>query len=149
MKPEPSDTHDTLPQFQICKGTRSIRKKDAAGNLVWQDYRPRGGEDIEADALESLYVNALREGIEEIGLIPENITKVVEWGRVQFQSETRKTPVGLWLYLAEVRNPEHFAAPSIHDAKTAECRWLTLPQDAHLIRPDHLIILQEVQRYFT
>lgn len=143
MKPSPSGTHETDPQFQICKGTRAKRK-----NGDWVDYRPNVKEKVAPEDLEDFYINALREGIEEIGLRTANLNAVYEWGRTEFLSESRHTPITMWLYLANLKDPQDFGTPSEYDAKTGACAWLTLPEDAAKIRPDHLKILEKVTGYF-
>lgn len=143
MKPSPSGTHETDPQFQICKGTRAKRK-----NGEWVDYRPNVKEKVAPEDLEDFYINALREGIEEIGLRTANLNAVYEWGRTEFLSESRHTPITMWLYLANLKDPQDFGTPSVYDAKTGACAWVKLPEDADKIRPDHLKILEKVTGYF-
>ena len=130
MKPQARHADLPPPEFQICKGTRMQQLQDG----TWHDIR--GG--TVGDAPEPLVVTALREGLEEIGLIPTNISSIYDVGGYDFSSAATGKTLHMWLFAAEVKNATDFMRP---DSSTADCRWLTLEEFAIAGREDHHYIL--------
>lgn len=141
---KPTGAHPELgePAFQIAKGTREIFMDGE-----WQNYYPNPKTAKIARAhperIESLFVNAMREGIEEIGLKPENVLSVQDAGRVDYTSESSGKPKSMWCFLAQVQDQNDFMEPDKEHADTGVCQWFTL-EDENLaeVRADHLKILQ-------
>ena len=130
MKPHARHADLPPPEFQICKGTRMQQLPDE----TWQDVRTGPmGENPEA-----LAVTALREGIEEIGLIPANIATLYDIGGFDFSSAATGKTRCMWLFAAGMKSATDFIRP---DNSTADCRWLTLDEFAVAGRKDHHYIL--------
>jgi len=142
MKPIGANPELGDPGFQIGKGSREILIDGE-----WVNYRPREHKSLASPrTLESLYVNALREGIEEIGLEMANIQAIQEWGVVEFKSERSGNIKTMWLFLAEIENPEHFGEPDEEHGNTESRGWFALGDETDAdIRPDHKQVLQTIE----
>lgn len=130
------------PQFQIPKGTREGLTKQGE----WEDYSPRHKKNFRE--IEELSFTAVREAIEECGLVTDNVHSLFDFGIVEFLSAKNKIPKTLWLFSAYVEDRENFISPHATLATTETCEWfdITREKDATEIRPDHLEILQDVHR---
>ena len=143
MKPEAMRPELGDPQFQIAKGTREIQLEG-----VWQNYDPRQHKSKGTKKnLESLYVNAIREGIEELGLDTSQVHSVQEWGAVDFKSELTGLTKTMWLFLAHLPADARFVKPDGDHAATQARGWFAIDneEDAAQIRPDHLDVLKKVE----
>lgn len=141
MKPEAIRPELGDPGYQIGKGTREIYLDGE-----WQNYDPRKHKSkATAKTVESLYVNAIREGIEELGLVAQNILSVQEWGAVDFKSELSGMTKTMWLFLCEVDDGENFVQPDETHGNTQHRGWFSLGEESDSqIRPDHLAVLKLV-----
>jgi hypothetical protein len=137
MKPVASKPDLGLPEFQLCKGTRMY--KAASG---WADMR---GAIPDHSILEPLAATALREGIEELGLVLSNIVGLKSLGEYSFQSATSSKPKTMFLFAAGMKNEYDFLASSAVAATTAERAWLTLEEFKKLGRPDHYHVLSQIE----
>lgn len=133
MQPVRSRPELTPPAFQICKGTRMAQM-----NGVWKDIKDKN-DDAPADA-EPLVVTALREGEEEIGLIPDTIKTLWDAGEVTFTSAKAGTEKRMWLFAAEMK-PDCTFLPDLHST-TEAVRWATLAEFEAIGRADHLAIIK-------
>jgi hypothetical protein len=139
MKPVAKQQNLGAPKFQLCKGTRMM-KVDG----VWQDITPSltlpptgGGE------IETLAQTALREGIEELGLILENIGRLFDMGAYDFSSATTGKGKTMWLFAAEMKSEEF--SPEVAPT-TADRGWLTLEEFNMVGREDHRYILEDIEK---
>ena len=133
MKPAAKRPDLPPPEFQLCKGTRM---SNASGQ--WADIKE--GAVIDAGA-EPLAQTALREGMEEIGLVLENIVQLYEIGAFDFASASTGKNKTAWFFAAQVAEQGRFTQP---DATTAECKWMTLLEFAIAGRADHHYILSQI-----
>ena len=133
-------THDPLnpPAFQICKGTRMYLHRGSG----WRDMK---AGDEGAEGKETLPVTALREGIEELGLPLEMITKTFDVGPYKFTSERTGKNKYMWLYALEMGSKEHFLPLSEIANTTADRAWLRFEQFDVVGREDHRCILQNIE----
>lgn len=137
MVPVASKPDLGLPDFQLCKGTRMM-KKDGR----WVDMRGDVPDDVRREPLAH---TALREGIEELGIILDNIKRSFPLGEFRFISATSRTEVTLWLMAAEMKD-EHEMLSDAHVAKYTTARaWQSLQEFARLGRVDHAHILGLVE----
>lgn len=118
-KPELGD-----PGFQIPKGTR---------------------EEMNGEP-EPLFVTALREGIEEIGLPLDAIISAGNWGQAAFKSASTGELRTMWLYPLLMRQDVQFDEPDKEHAATVARKWLDIENQTHntQIRPDHLRVIKEI-----
>lgn len=134
MKPVARHADMPPPQFQIGKGTRMMKMGG-----VWQDIvsaPPAGAE------METLAETALREGIEELGLVLENIRRLFDMGAYDFFSAATAKRKVMWLFAAEMASEEF---PGEAAASTAERGWLAFQECLAVARPDHRPILKDIQ----
>ena len=115
MKPKAEKPDLDKPEFQIGKGTR------------------------EPD--EDILVTGLREALEEVGLRPEGIHTIFEWGGEHFKSQSTGKGKELWLYFAEVSESTLFDRPSTTVAKTAGRKWVDADRLSSGVRDDHAALL--------
>lgn len=139
MKPRGTVPELGAPPFQLCKGTRQHH----VSSLGWRDIK-EGAE--MADQYETLGETALREGIEELGLDIENITRLFDLGDYGFASATTGRGKQMWLFAAEVANKENFLSSEHIAATTEERNWLTVDQFTIVGREDHRYILADIER---
>lgn len=146
MKPRPRHLESKgQPLFQIAKGTRHYQAQDAHGGPQWLDLKTVSPEHARGKKLEPLLRTALREGAEEIALEPFAIEAILDFGPVAFRSETKATEKSMWLYLAQFAD-ESSLPPLPRDHETEEARWCSLEEFRRIGRPDHLMILTEVEK---
>jgi hypothetical protein len=137
MKPVPKHAHMPPPAFQLCKGTRMYKK--ARG---WRDIRETGDATGE---LEMLAVTGLREGIEELGVNLEGISRIIDLGAYTFSSAKTASPRHMWLFAAEMRSTESLL-PFQAIAKITSARdWMPLSRFQAEGRDDHSTILADIE----
>lgn len=135
MKPVAKRPELGLPPFQIAKGTRM--RREAGG---WVDMR----EGEQADALsEPLAATALREGIEELGLVLPAITALTDLGTVGFASASTGKSKLMRLFAAEAAGREAIAGEAA--PTTAERAWLTAEEFRAQGRADHRAALERAR----
>jgi ADP-ribose pyrophosphatase YjhB (NUDIX family) len=134
MKPAAKRPDFPPPQFQLCKGTRMAQAADGK----WHDIK----EGATIAHAEPLVQTALREGMEEVGLVLENIITLYDAGTHGFASATTGQKKEAWFFTALLRDGACFTTP---DASTAECAWMTLDEFAIAGRPDHHYILSQIE----
>lgn len=122
-----------LPEFQLCKGTRMY-----LGVQGWCDMR---GSVPEGAVLEPLAATALREGIEELGLMLEALQTLYPLGAFQFTSATSRKDLVMWMMAAELHDREAMLPLEAVAQTTASRRWMTLAEFQREGRPDHAHIL--------
>lgn len=138
MKPVAQHTGLPPPKFQICKGTRMMK----VGG-IWQDIASPPATTVEMESLEE---TALREGIEELGLVPGNILKLFDLGAYAFASTKSGHEKQMYLFAAEMAS-EDFSNDVA--ATTAARVWLELEEFAIVGRDDHLYILNDIAAKLT
>ncbi len=158
MKPCAARPELGIPEFQICKGTRMFYR----GNS-WQDIKGKykadelkaeglkaeellaGQSIVEELPIEELPVTALREGIEELGLILENIKNIMPLGIYSFTSASQHRNIDLWLLAAEMKEENQFLPLAEIKSVTAERKWMTLAEFRKHGRADHAHILNLIE----
>lgn len=149
MKPKPARSDLKPPEFQICKGTRMLREGDE-----WRDIKKR---DLikywNDDDLEPLLLTALREGEEEIGLRPENITHIYDAGPTAYISATTGVAKPMHLFLGHLSSQEHFDPLNSCSHAAAAREWFTIREYQMVGREDHIrcvtSALTRLQQYLT
>ncbi len=135
MKPAGKVPELGEPLFQLCKGTRMQLIKDVG----WRDIKEFSTLTGEK---ETLLETALREGIEELGLVLPNIETLFDLGGFEFTSATTGKNKYMWLFAAEMKNPGDFSTTA---SSTAECKWLW-PQEFEVGgREDHRYIVHDIE----
>jgi 8-oxo-dGTP pyrophosphatase MutT (NUDIX family) len=129
------------PEFQLPKGTRQFF--DATAN-IWRDigrgHDPQSWENVQ---LEPLPQAALREAVEEVGMVPENIQQVWDLGVITVKSASSGGDKRVHMFVAEVKDKNNFTAPDAAHAAAENVDWFR-PDDP-AIRADHAKFLQEMQ----
>jgi 8-oxo-dGTP pyrophosphatase MutT (NUDIX family) len=118
MLPVPKQADGTKVQF--AKGTVDARspQSDPTDEQAWKPLTENTPKDY---VREPLLLTAIREGAEEVGLVPANIKQAYEWGKIDFVSGTTGAAKTMWLYFVELKNAQDFDAP----APTTEARgWI-------------------------
>lgn len=139
MKPTAARPGTPPPRWQLCKGTR-MYKSPASGK--WKDMR--AGEKVENADVETLATTALREGHEELGLLPETIERLFNVGPYRFSSAQTGADKHMWMFVAELDDRNLFLPASHVAATTADRCWLTLDEFRVVGREDHLYILEDI-----
>jgi 8-oxo-dGTP pyrophosphatase MutT (NUDIX family) len=139
MKPTAARPGTPPPKWQLCKGTR-MYKSPASGK--WKDMR--AGEKAENVEIETLATTALREGHEELGLLPESIEKLFDLGPYRFSSAHTGAEKHMWLFAAGLDDRNLFLPASHVAATTADRGWFTLDEFRVVGREDHLYILEDI-----
>jgi len=118
----PRGVHPELgsPPFQLAKGTRMTQVM-----CEWVDME-KG--DIADACAEPLPATALREGIEELGLVLDNIKEWWDMGTHTFASASTGKPKWLRLFAAEMHEPENFLPMEQVAPTTAERRWMRVEE---------------------
>jgi 8-oxo-dGTP pyrophosphatase MutT (NUDIX family) len=138
MKPAGKIPELGEPMFQVCKGTRMQFIKNAG----WRDIKEFSTLTGEK---ESLGETALREGIEELGLVLSNIGTMFDLGGFEFSSATTGKHKYMWLFAAEMKTAEDFLpADKIADT-TGECQWLSTAEFETAGRKDHRYIVSDIE----
>lgn len=137
MKPVAKRPGLGAPAFQICKGTR-MRRATGHGWIDMRDDTPATGEK------ETLAVTALREGIEELGLILGNIRQIIDVGPYDFSSAKTGKSRQMWLFALEMLSETDVLPMSGVAPTTAERGWLSLEQFSVVGREDHRYILDDI-----
>ena len=130
------------PQFQIAKGTRQRGRSNGTDWIERDDSRYNAAE---FPLPEPMLRTALREGEEEIGLMPPSIQSILEFGQVAFLSEKKRTGKSMWLYAAEMDSEQGVGELGENHPTTQEGRWCTLEEFRRIGRPDHLQILEKLE----
>jgi 8-oxo-dGTP pyrophosphatase MutT (NUDIX family) len=132
------------PPYQIGKGTRMMHD-----GKTWRDISTDDlplGEGVDAEAL---YVTALREAEEELGLRPESVEHpIYAFGVHRFFSATTREPKDMALFFTELDEKHRFSPPDATHGKTEDCRWLSLPADEALLRPNHARALSRFESWY-
>jgi hypothetical protein len=137
MKPHSKSSRLPPPTFQICKGTRMYLHRGSG----WRDMRP-GDEPVENK--EDLLVTALREGVEEVGLMLEHIVSLENVGPYKFQSEKTGKNKYMWLFTAKLASQEHLLPMSDIAQTTAERTWMSAQEFEAVGREDHRTIVRDI-----
>ncbi len=138
MRPRAEHPELEPPRLQICKGTR-MGKKTKGWCDVGKNASP--GQYTE---IEPLVVTALREGIEELGVILSNINEITDAGVVSFTSSRTNAVKPLALFLARMESIDRLLPMEKVESSTVERRWLSAEEFALKGRPDHWRIVQEL-----
>lgn len=141
MKPTASRPGTTPPKWQLCKGTRMYKSKSSG---KWKDMR--AGEKPDSDEIESLAATALREGHEELGLLPGSILRLYDVGAYRFSSAQTGSDKHMWMFAAEVDDRDIFLPASHVAATTADRRWFSNEEFQLVGREDHLYILDDIHK---
>ncbi len=143
MKPRGTQPELGEPPYQLCKGTRQYYTEGEG----WRDIRER--DDTSGAQKETMAQTALREGIEELGLVLDNITALFDLGLYDFSSATTGKQKQMWLFAASVANIDAFL-PDREIAETTAARaWLTAAEFAVVGREDHRYIVQDIEKKLT
>jgi 8-oxo-dGTP pyrophosphatase MutT (NUDIX family) len=131
-KPELGD-----PGFQICKGSR-MAKLPGLSDYEDTDLAnlPDGAE------LEPIMETGLREAIEELGMVLDNLKSVYHIGEVPLLSATTGQLSKVYLYAAEVKNPLDFEMPDPLKSQVADRMWVTLEEMQEIGRKDHTQVIK-------
>lgn len=141
----PKAVHPELgrPAWQLCKGTRMVQ--DAYGS-AWRDMRKDEGEEAVSGKLkaEHLATTALREGHEELGLIPQAIAELFDLGTVDFTSASTGKTKQMWLFAVRVDDPTSALLPMQQVTPTTDARrWCSMEEFAKVGRMDHVPIVRQ------
>ena len=137
MKPIPTRPGLGAPAFQICKGTR-MRYASGEG---WKDM-PSG---VICDGIkETLVTTALREGVEELGLIPEKLGNILDVGAYNFSSSLSGSGKAMWLYAVQMQSEADLLPMNEVAQTTSDRGWLTLDEFMVVGREDHRYILSDI-----
>jgi 8-oxo-dGTP pyrophosphatase MutT (NUDIX family) len=132
----------TRPKDQIAKGGRLVR--NAAGKWVDLDNRSASLDGLE---LEPLVDTAMREGREELGLLPDNVLQLYEIGPVTFISEKKRQEARMHLFAAHVASREDFEdVLAQKKPPVSRVRWLTPEEFRREGREDHVPIVKKAER---
>lgn len=134
MKPVAKRLDLGEPEFQLCKGTRMYFEDG-----TWQDMK----KPVLHEQMEPLVETALREGIEELGIILDNIDSIIDVGPYTFTSATTGKEKTSWMFAASIKDTEAFLPLADIAGTTSERNTVTL-LDFKKLRPDHMHILQQV-----
>ena len=80
---------------------------------------------------------ALREGFEELGLLQENITEIIDAG-----SYLGRTAI----FLARIKDKDNFGE---YHFETAETKWLTIEEFASIGRNIHIPIVKQIIKNYV
>ena len=138
MKPHAKIAGLGEPAFQLCKGTRMHH----VPNVGWRDIRESGSR---MPQMETLIQTALREGMEELGLKPDNIARLFDVGPYGFSSATTGKSKEMWLFAAEINDPDDFLAEREVAGGTAARQWLSAGEFDVVGRQDHRYILEDIE----
>jgi len=138
MKPSGKIPELGEPLFQIGKGTRQHYVKNA-----WRDIKEFSTITGEK---ETLAQTALRESVEELGIVFSNIAALFDMGGFEFSSATTGRAKHMWLFAAEVKNTEDFLSDAETAPTTGARKWLLASEFAVAGREDHRYIVEEIER---
>lgn len=142
MQPQAKRPELGLPPWQICKGTRMVMDEQHG---IWRDMEKEEGAEVVAHRLqaEELGATALREGQEELGLIPRAIARLFDLGAFDFTSASTGKTKQLWLFGAMVPDADSSLLPMpLVAPTTAARRWYSADEFASLGRGDHVPIMR-------
>ena len=145
MKPVAKHRHLDAPLFQLCKGTRMHRVPGKG----WMDM-PDG--EAQGRTVETLEQTALREGMEELGLIPENIRTLFDVGPYRFSSSVSGKERNMWLFAAEIISVDDFLPDEDIAETTAARGWMHVRQfmegsgQTPPGREDHVPIIGDIEK---
>ena len=137
MKPVSKYNAYNPPAFQICKGTRMYLHRGSG----WRDMK--AGDEGVTDK-EALAVTAMREGIEEVGLKLDAITRMLDVGPYKFLSEKTGKSKYMWLFTTELASIDDLLPDQEVARTTAERSWLTAEEFAVVGRADHRYIMEDI-----
>jgi len=139
MKPTAVKSGGT-PKFQMAHGKRRVRVQGEWRDLTLED-------DVRAfprKDLEPLFATALREGREEIGLLPENIISVVDMGNYEADTEHVRTVYGpMRVFAVALKSKSNFCKP---EEKTKSTAWMVEQEFSMNGRLDHRPVVEDVIR---
>lgn len=138
MKPRGDRPELGAPTFQLGKGTRMY----LVPGVGWRDLRE---DNAAAPEKESMAETALREGIEELGLKLSNIAALVDLGPYNFTSAATGKEKQMWLFAAEMKDEDDFAAERDVAITTRERSWVSEAEFAVVGRKDHHYILRDIE----
>jgi hypothetical protein len=95
---------------------------------------------------ELLSATAIREGIEELGLMLPGLHRLLELGPYGFSSIKTGRSKNMWLFAAEMSSQEEVLPMAEVASTTFERRWMTHAQFAVEGREDHRYILKDIER---
>jgi hypothetical protein len=136
MKPLTKHPDLGAPPFQLCKGTRQYYHHGQ-----WRDMRGGWEEDGQK---EELIETALREGIEELGLVLGNIRQLIDMGAHAFTSASTGTKKHMWLFAVEVKSPDRFLPDADVANTTSERKWIGAAEFSVVGRLDHRYVLTKM-----
>ena len=120
IKPWAKKKHLGPPPWQLIKGTRMIHR---AGD--WEDY-DKGDSVGKKDELEPLLCTALREGMEEAGLILENIGGIGSFGEHCYKSLSSGKEKKMHLYALLINEKKGFHWPDEEHPVTESMKWFDI-----------------------
>lgn len=167
------DTHGEIPMLRQQLRTEADEGIKAGVVPFWREIMPNGTEQYhfyllkplskhgdslkfqiakgkkeklpESESFEAHPVTALREGWEEVGLVPEDIKSLYDMGRYEYSSESEGGRRPVWIYAAEVRS-KNIGEP-LQGEKTVSRAWCTIGKPpSKEIRSDHIPILNSVEK---
>ncbi len=140
MRPRGKHPELGAPPLQLCKGTRMGLKRSR-----WRDLET-GFKHRDFKAIEPLEVAALREAVEELGIVIERLVRMFDAGDVAFTSAKTGRPKHMRLFAAEIQGKDGLL-PAEHVARfTQERRWVTAEEFACEGREDHVHTLRHVHQ---
>ncbi len=142
MRPKAKHAHLPPPELQLCKGTRMCRDSQSH---QWRDITDAELPLAASTDAEPLAVTALREGHEELGLLPENIAGIYALGVHAFQANSGKQKT-MMLYGVTLKDTAAFIPPCEILAATQETRWLSMADAMQLMRKEHAVLLPSLVR---
>jgi len=138
MKPSGKIPELGEPLFQIGKGTRQQYIKSS-----WRDIKEFS---LATGEKETLAEAAIRESVEELGLVFSNIIALFDMGGFEFSSATTGRAKHMWLFAAEIKNAENFLSDAETAATTGARKWLLASEFAVAGRKDHRYIIEDIER---
>jgi 8-oxo-dGTP pyrophosphatase MutT (NUDIX family) len=124
--------------FQLCKGTRMQWMK----NSGWRDIKEFS---TLTGVKETLVETALREGVEELGLVLSNISALFDLGGFTFSSATTGKNKYMWLFAAEMKEDKNFLPDASVAHSTGARKWLRTAEFEIEGRRDHRYIVSDIE----
>jgi 8-oxo-dGTP pyrophosphatase MutT (NUDIX family) len=128
----------TRPKDQIAKGGRLVLHDGE-----WKDLRDRDAQALSGLTLEPVIETAMREGREELGLLPDNVIGLYDLGPASFRSERKKRESWMHLFAAHVASRTDFEdVLKQKKPPVSRVRWLTLAEFRQEGREDHIPLIE-------
>lgn len=140
IKPRPKKKDLGPPSWQLIKGTRMVRTSTG-----WEDFKPIDKK-VNETLLEPLLCAALREGMEEAGLMLENIASLGSLGVYDFKSATTGDKKSMELFALLMKDKDSFYWPDENHKYTIDLKWFDLHNLPEDIRPDALDIILDIRK---